>query len=152
MNMKKITKFVAEDGAEFDTAQECQNYEYTNLFKKVKGLTLYTKDRKVVEMGADMVFDDVEYVKVMNIEAVKVLHSFCETNQYISPFERVAKKNLNEATLGLYFWDKNLEMSGEINCWTCVNDRLKEIEKEAKFLKGLNHEFGTEEPTVHSGL
>ena len=80
--MKEITKYIADDGKEFDDEDECLDYERGIKIKKVYGFKAYDRQGKEI-FPKNYVSDmddftyDAHYIKVENIKGWEEFEELC---------------------------------------------------------------------------
>lgn len=110
--MKKITKYIADDGKEFDDEDDCLDYERGIKIKDIYGFKTYDRRGKEIfpkDYVSDMnVFSyDVCYIRVENIKGWEEFEKLC-----IDEFDTYFYNGLDEISeKGLYYKDDDSD------CW-----------------------------------
>lgn len=110
--MKKITKYIADDGKEFDDEDDCLDYERGIKIKDIYGFKTYDRQGKEIfpkDYVSNMtVFSyDVCYIRVENIKGWEEFEKLC-----IDEFDTYFYDGLDEISeKGLYYKDDDYD------CW-----------------------------------
>lgn len=132
--MREITKYVANDGKEFDDEYECREYEI-KVESKLYENTLYLYDRNgnrysTTEMND---FYDFDYITIIVIKS-KGAYDWLSDAMYdyygldIMSREEVEKENYNCA----FFYDDDIDEW--VSCKERIDEYKKEIEKLSKYV------------------
>lgn len=128
--MKEITKYIADDGIEFDDEDECLDYERGIKIKKVYGFKAYDLQGKEI-FPKDYVRDmddftyDVHYIKVTNIQGWEEFEDLC--NDEFGTYFYDGLDEISET--GLYFKDDH-------DCWVSWEaeyEKLRVIRKKMDY-------------------
>lgn len=126
MTIKNI--YISDDGEEFETEEECVEYEKA---RDVKGaILMFDSDRQILD-DADSVkaFENAMYLYVIDVERAKKFFDFVEGDYgYVVPDEVV--KN------GLYVYDDNVHCQSYYE----LTDRIAELEVARDELLDRAHE------------
>lgn len=132
--MKEITKYIAEDGKEFDDEYECREYEIGlsfDLYKNV--LKLYDKNNNEITLDTlrDCYdFDAICYIVIKEEKAYDWLYDtmYGYYGLTIPKHDDVEKENYNCAFYYDFDYDK------WISCKKKIEEHKKEIEKLSKYV------------------
>lgn len=110
--MTEITKYIADDGKEFDNEDDCLEYEKGIEIKKVYGFKAYDRQGKEI-FPKDYISDmndfiyDVYFIKVENIKGWEEFENLC-----LDEFDTYFYDGLDEISeTGLYYKDEDYD------CW-----------------------------------
>lgn len=110
--MREITKYVANDGTEFEDEEECLDYERGIKIKDIYGFKTYNRQGKEI-FPKDYISDmndfiyDVYFIKVENIKGWEEFEKLC-----LDEFDTYFYDGLDEISeKGLYYKDD------DYNCW-----------------------------------
>jgi hypothetical protein len=82
--MTEITKFVADDGTEFEFEDECLEYELKAKVKDTYGFTVYDCYGKEIKPAdyrdLDSFIDEARYIKITDIKGWDAFSDLCEEN------------------------------------------------------------------------
>lgn len=73
--MRIETIYYADDGTEFDTEEECRQYE-SAITDGMDSCLFYDGDMKKIEGGFEEIWDHTEYVAILDEEKVKPLFNY----------------------------------------------------------------------------
>ena len=80
--MEIITKYVANDGTEFDFEDECLDYELKGKIREIYGFTAYNCDGREIKPSnyrdLDCFVSDARYIKVTDIKGWDEFSDLCE--------------------------------------------------------------------------
>lgn len=129
--MTEITKYIADDGKEFEDEDECLDYERGIKVLKAYGFRVYDRQGKEI-FPKDYVKDmdefsyDAYYIKVENIRGWEEFEDLCNDE-----FDTYFYDGLDEISeTGLYFKDDDHD------CWTNWDyeyEKLREIRKKMDY-------------------
>jgi hypothetical protein len=107
--MQEITKWVADDGKEFDDEYDCRVYEWNVRLNAVKDqMKWYNSDGDKLEVSFRTDFAYATFVQVDTSEAAEVLYDFCYDQGYYCPC--VDENNrFDPDRLGRFWWDDGQE-------------------------------------------
>lgn len=129
--MKEITKYIADDGKEFDDEDECLDYERGIKILKVYGFRAYDRQGKEIfpkdyVRNMDDFNYDACYIKVENIRGWEEFEELC-----IDEFETCFYDGLdNISENGLYYKDDDHD------CWTSWDyeyEKLRNIRRKMDY-------------------
>lgn len=128
--MTEITKYIADDGKEFDDEDDCLDYERGIKIKDIYGFKTYDQYGKEI-FPKDYISDmndfiyDVYFIKVTNIKGWEEFENLC-----YDEFDTCFYDGLEEISeTGLYFKDDD-------SCWTNWDheyEKLREIRKKIDY-------------------
>lgn len=125
--MTEITKYIADDGKEFDNEDDCLEYEKGIEIKKAYGFKAYDRQGKEI-FPKDYISDindfiyDVYFIKVENIKGWEEFEELCNDE-----FDTYFYDGLDEISeTGLYFKD---EVFDGWMSWDEQYDKLREIRR-----------------------
>ena len=101
-----IIKYIADDGREFETEEECREYEYVNNMKdKFPTTRFFNREGKAVPFIATCEFcEQLFYVEVNDIEEANRLYEWFNDCGFDSIWHHDFKKG-RVITLGRFFYD-----------------------------------------------
>ena len=88
--MYEVTKYIADDGREFDDEEECLEYEQRMALAIINGQFLMLDDRFNVVDNPVYNFDEVTYIYVKTDEAARQLHETL-TREWTVPWDNYPK-------------------------------------------------------------
>jgi hypothetical protein len=82
--MKKITKYLANDGTEFEFEDECLDYELKAKVREIYGFTVYDCDGKEIKpddyRDLDCFIGEARYIKITDVKGWDEFSELCEEN------------------------------------------------------------------------
>lgn len=130
--MTEITKYIADDGKEFDDEDECLNYERGTKIKKVYGFKAYNRQgeeifpKDYISSDMDDFVYDAYYIRITNIQGWEEFEELCNDE-----FDTYFYDGLDEISeTGLYFKDDDHD------CWTNWDyeyEKLRAIRKKMDY-------------------
>lgn len=105
--IKKIT-YIATDGKEFDTKEDCRNYENT-IDNPFNGFTFFDSDRNIVDKNQSIsnLLNESRYFYVdNNLNVEKLLFNLQRIQQYNSLFDDFNRVPI-KFFYGLWFYDND---------------------------------------------
>lgn len=124
--------YYADDGTEFETEQECRNYELktADFFEECVNVLAYNDyGRKINFNDFDMedmenAFQDIWHIQFNTQKAIDL---FCEIGQSNYGLLYIKNDIRREVQVGeRYYYDTDKDV------WCCLEDRYKELDKIAK--------------------
>lgn len=102
--MKEITKYVCDDGTEFDFENEALEYEF-NCFKNNTKILFYNIDGELMKIESRNTFEDCFYMYIPEGEDMELLAEMCgfeipsgsglwhysESDAWVSPQQEIEK-------------------------------------------------------------
>ena len=80
--MKIITKYVANDGTEFEFEDECLDYEFKGTIREIYGFTVYDCKGKEIKpdeyRNLDCFVSEARYIKITDIKGWNAFTDLCE--------------------------------------------------------------------------
>lgn len=126
--MIEKTVYVANDGKEFDCAEECLKHEFS--LKDCSGIILADSNIERIPFEYDTLLENIAYIVVKNKESAILFQESCDHHGIVSPWDSYHI----EPCTGEYFWDDNSFDWTSYENWK--SDMLKQIqEKEEIFSK-----------------
>lgn len=107
-------KYIADDGEEFDTKEECEAYEKgrADTYREVNdGCNFYDANGNRVLLNEDNSFDKVFFVECLTNEAAVALEEYLDENECLSLFKD-SKLPLEK---GHYYYDVNDDSWHDVN-------------------------------------
>lgn len=129
--MTEITKYIADDGKEFDDEDDCLDYERSIKILKVYGFRAYDRQGKEIfpkdyVKNMDYFTYDVYYIKVENIKGWEEFEKLC--NDEFDTYFYDGLDSISEN--GLYYKDDDYD------CWTNWDyeyEKLRNIRKKMDY-------------------
>lgn len=131
--MKEITKYIAEDGKEFDDEYKCKEYEIELGYNSCKdALKLYDKDNNKIELMLEDSYN-FDYVCFIVIKSKEAYNWLCDSmlgyyGLTIPKHYDVEEENYNCA----FYYD--FDCDEWISCKKKIEEYKKEIEKLSKYV------------------
>ena len=129
--MKEITKYIADDGKEFEDEDECLDYERGLKIHKVYGFRAYDRQGKEI-FPKNYVSDmddftyDAHYIKVDNVKGWEEFEELCNYE-----FDTYFYDGLDEISqTGLYFKDDDHDFWTN---WDYEYEKLRNIRKKMDY-------------------
>ena len=129
--MKEITKYISDDGKEFDDEDECLDYERGIKIKKVYGFKAYDRQGKEI-FPKDYVSDmdyftyDAYYIKVTDIRGWEEFEELCRDE-----FDTYFCDGLEDISeTGLYFKDDDHDYW---TSWDYEYEKLRNIRRKMDY-------------------
>jgi hypothetical protein len=120
-SMREITRWIADDGKEFDDEYDCKCHEWDLEFQKIKGeVKWFNNQFEPLTPSLQTDFAYATYVVVSSQRAAEVLHDFCYEEGYICPCDGV-NGAIDLSLLGWFWWDSNQE------CWRNLDNEEWEL-------------------------
>jgi hypothetical protein len=120
--MMEITRYVADDGTEFETEEECMSYELKPLFEALGATGFKTFNRYYESLFHNNSFTDLQnmhFLNIPNIEAKKLLITIIDKMGYDS---RDILYGITEP--GIYYFD---EVKGKFIPLSWMENQVKTI-------------------------
>lgn len=128
--MKKLITWIANDGARFETEEDCIKYE--NRYKKLEGKVVFIANDEI--MKDEQLYDklhECEFVVIRDIEGAKLLNEAFRAEWIESPFHCDS-----DCRTGIFEYDEN-------GIWKCIDEELVILQKKKnKILELLKEEQG----------
>lgn len=130
--MKEITKYISDDGKEFDDEDKCLDYERGIKIKKVYGFKAYNRQgeeifpKDYISSDMDDFVYDACYIRITNIQGWEEFEEFC--NDEFGTYFYDGLDEISET--GLYFKDDDHD------CWTNWDyeyEKLRAIRKKMDY-------------------
>lgn len=128
--MKEITKWIANDGTEFQYEDDCREHEFnTEVVPLLKKCRAYDQNFIPIPVDSDFAynFERVFYLYVDSEESFEVFDKISEQMGYVSPKETCDWENDNEEGIFLYYQDND--------CWCDID---KEITRFQDMIKRMS--------------
>ena len=103
-----IIKYIADDGKEFETEAECEEYEYCLKMKDAFPTTRFfvTPEGKAAPFNATAEFcDSLWFIEVNDLDEAEKLHRWFIDCGFDSPWGRGYRSC--DKSCGRFFWDSN---------------------------------------------
>ena len=129
--MTEVTKYIADDGKEFDYEDDCLDYERGLKIKEIYGFKAYDRQGKEI-FPKDYVKDmddfvyDVCYIKVTNIQGWEEFEELC--NDEFGTYFYDGLDEISET--GLYFKDDDHDYWAS---WEAEYEKLRVIRKKMDY-------------------
>lgn len=127
--MEVITKYVANDGIEFDDEDECLEYELKVKVKNIYGFTIYDCNGKEIKptdyRDLDCFIDEARYIKITDIKGWDAFSELCEENDVYFDY---GMDDFYER--GLYFFDDDHEYWVS---WEAEYEKLRNIRRKMDY-------------------
>ena len=120
--MKEITKYIANDGKEFEDEDECRDYERKIMV--IKGFIGYDCNGKILDPKDYCFYDwinEICYLRITDITGWNKFEEYCNNEEV---FFDQGLENISEN--GLYFFDEDL---GRWSSWDELYSKLDAIRK-----------------------
>lgn len=123
--MQKLVSYIADDGTEFDTEEECLEYEAAT--KATEGIIFLSGTMKVLNEDLDVAAERAEYLKILDpVAAAKTIDVICNYYGYCC-YESLHTSCLNAGDVWVYDGcDYFYKLSSKI---ADLTDLLSRIEK-----------------------
>lgn len=102
-----IIKYIADDGKEFETEEECAEYEYCLKMKDAFPTTRFfvTPEGKAAPFNATAEFcESLWFIEINDLNEAEKLHEWFNNCGFDSPWGR-GYRACDKVTLGRFFWD-----------------------------------------------
>ena len=127
--MTEITKYVADDGTEFDFEDECLEYELKGKIRDIYGFTVYDCNGKEIKpedyRDLDCFVGEARYIKITNIKGWDEFSDLCEENDvyFYDGMDDFCEK-------GLYYFDDDHDYW--LN-WDAEYEKLRTIRRKMDY-------------------
>lgn len=127
--MEVITKYVANDGTEFEFEDECLDYELKGKIKGIYGFKAYNRDaREIHPFDYDDLDDfatDMWFLKVTDIKGWKEFMEICDEERvyFLDGVDDICEK-------GLFFFDEDHDYW---TSWEAEYEKLRNIRKKMDY-------------------
>jgi hypothetical protein len=127
--MTEITKYMADDGTEFDFEDECLDYELKAKVRGIHGFTVYDCNGKEIKptdyRDLDCFVSEARYIKITDIKGWDDFSDLCEENDvyFYDGMDDFCER-------GLYFFDDDHDYW--IN-WDSEYEKLRAIRRKMDY-------------------
>lgn len=99
--------YFADDGTQFDTEEECEQYEYVNSMKdKFPTTRFFNRIGKEVPFLATTEFcENIFYLDVRDLDEATLLHQWFQDCGFDSPWKPAHWRDGATITIGYFFYD-----------------------------------------------
>jgi hypothetical protein len=99
--------YFADDGTQFDTEEECEQYEYVNSMKdKFPTTRFFNRIGKEVPFLATTEFcENIFYLDVRDLDEATLLHQWFQDCGFDSPWKPERWRDGATITIGYFFYD-----------------------------------------------
>lgn len=99
--------YIADDDTQFETEEECEQYEYVNRMKdKFPTTRFFNRIGDEVPFLATTDFcENLFYIDVRNLEEAILLHRWFDDCGFDSPWKPARWRDNGEVTIGRFFYD-----------------------------------------------
>lgn len=111
--------YIADDGKEFDTKAECEEYEALKIFK-ASNIPMLSDDFIWIEMNSFDDFELCEYIKVNSKEDLNILKEIYDWTGYEVP-----------NSIGEFYYDH------DEYCWKKIDGKIFALKEEIKFYENI---------------
>lgn len=101
--MRKV--YIADDGTEFSTLEECQEYE-RNIGVGLEGQIFLYDEKFNLVTPFNTTPDEVYYVNILTEGAFEWFKEWCDEYSAMSPWDRTVREPIKEHT-GLFMYDSD---------------------------------------------
>lgn len=124
--MKEITKYIADDGTEFEDEDECLDYERTEKMKTIKGVKFFFENGKEISdyENFEDLLDRTFFIRITDKDDFDKFEEMLY-NEISYYYGTDGWRDL-ENEIGLFFYDKDLDRWMN---WDKQYDKLLEIRK-----------------------
>lgn len=123
---KVRTVYIADDGTEFYSMEECQEYERSKGTGLEGQIFLYDAEFNLVS-SFDSAPDEIYYVNILTEEAFAWFKAWCEDYSTMSPWDRTMRGLIKEHT-GVFVYDTDcnwIHLETEIARLSEIMDKIK---------------------------
>lgn len=127
--MTEITKYMADDGTEFDFEDECLEYELEQKVKGIYGFKAYDCNGKEIKPSnyrdLDCFVSEARYIKVTDIKGWNEFSELCEESDvyFYDGMDDICEK-------GLYYYDEDHDYWEN---WEHEYEKLRAIRRKYDF-------------------
>ena len=128
--MREITKYVANDGTEFEDEEECRYYEMTEGMKTIKGVKFFSENGKEITNYSSLedLLNSSYFIKITNENDFDKFEEII-SDEFGGDYWADGWNSLRGET-GLFYYDKDFE---RWISWDEQYDKLREIRRKIDF-------------------
>lgn len=128
--MTEITKYIADDGTEFEDEDECLDYERTSTMKAIKGVKFFSEDGKEITNYSSLedLLDLSYFIKITDKDDFdkfeELLYDELGCSYWADGWDSLKGEK------GLFFYDEDRD---SWISWEAEYDKLREIRRKMNY-------------------